>query len=183
MITLFAALSAGAKTYLRCNFSIFFFNDLTERLGGCLYKCGCLVKLSILMSMTRKNSFFQSLRACTPTQVPNGTGSGFRRSKRPLLASESRLLARLFFQSGRFARLFAPYGNLHVFDGLKADFLLVFFFKVDFLLVFFRPMGIYMYFGVLKWTFCPSFFFLKRSFCSFGSRSQNGLFARFVRQN
>ena len=67
MITLFAALSAGAKTYIRCNFSIFFFNDLTERLGGCLYKCGCLVKLSILMSMTRKNSFFQSLRACTPT--------------------------------------------------------------------------------------------------------------------
>ena len=53
--------------YIRCNFSIFFFNDLTERLGGCLYKCGCLVKLSILMSMTRKNSFFQSLRACTPT--------------------------------------------------------------------------------------------------------------------
>ena len=39
MITLFAALSAGAKTYLRCSFSIFFFNDLTERLGGCLYKC------------------------------------------------------------------------------------------------------------------------------------------------
>ena len=67
MITLFAALSAGAKTYLRCNFSIFFFSDLTERLDGCLYKCGCLVKLSILMSMIRKNSFFQSLRACTPT--------------------------------------------------------------------------------------------------------------------
>ena len=67
MITLFAALSAGAKTYIRCNFSIFFFNDLTERLGGWLYKCGCFVKLSILMSMTRKNSFFQSLRACTPT--------------------------------------------------------------------------------------------------------------------
>ena len=44
MITLFAALSAGAKTYLRCNFSIFFFNDLTERLGGCLYKCGCFGK-------------------------------------------------------------------------------------------------------------------------------------------
>ena len=67
MITLFAALSAEAKTYLRCNFSIFFFGDLTERLGGCLYKCGCLVKLSILMSMMRINSFFQSLRACTPT--------------------------------------------------------------------------------------------------------------------
>ena len=69
MITLFAALSAGAKTYIRCNFSIFFFNDLTERLGGCLYKCGCLVKLSILMSMTRKNSFFQSFRACTPNAI------------------------------------------------------------------------------------------------------------------
>ena len=67
MITLFAALSAGAKTYLRCNFSIFFFNDFTERLDGCLNKCGCLVKLSILMSIMRKNSFFQSLRACTPT--------------------------------------------------------------------------------------------------------------------
>ena len=38
-------------------------------------------------------------------QVPNGTGSGFRRSKRPLLAGESGLLARLFFQSGLFARL------------------------------------------------------------------------------
>ena len=65
MITLFAALSAGAKTYLRCNFSIFFFSDLTERLDGCLYKCGCSVKLSILMSMIRKNSCFQSLRECT----------------------------------------------------------------------------------------------------------------------
>ena len=54
MITLLAALSAGAKPYLRCNFSIFFFNDLTERLGGWLYKCGCIVKLSILMSMMRK---------------------------------------------------------------------------------------------------------------------------------
>ena len=28
-----------------CNFSIFFFNDFTERLDGCLNKCGCLVKL------------------------------------------------------------------------------------------------------------------------------------------
>ena len=63
-------------------------------------------------------------------QVPNGTGSSFRRSKRPLLASESGLLARqFFFQSGRFARLFAPYGNLHVFDGLKVDLLLVVFSK------------------------------------------------------
>ena len=67
MITLFAALSAGAKTNLRCNFSIFIFNDFTERLDGCLNKCGCLVKLSILMSIMRKNSFFQSFRACTPT--------------------------------------------------------------------------------------------------------------------
>ena len=67
IIMLFAALSAGAKTYSRCNFSIFFFNDFTERLDGCLNKCGCLVKLSILMSILRKNSFFQSLRACTPT--------------------------------------------------------------------------------------------------------------------
>ena len=38
--TLFAALSAGAKTYFRCSFSIFFFNDLTERLDGCMYKRG-----------------------------------------------------------------------------------------------------------------------------------------------
>ena len=67
MITLFAALSAGTKTYLRCDFSIFFINDLTERLDGCLYKYGCFVTLSILMSMIRKNSLFQSLRACTPT--------------------------------------------------------------------------------------------------------------------
>ena len=74
MITLFAALSAGANTYLRCNFCIFFFNDLTERLGGCLYKCGCLVKLSILMSMMRENSFFQSLRACTPSNNSHLSG-------------------------------------------------------------------------------------------------------------
>ena len=65
-------------------------------------------------------------------QVPNGTGSGFRRSKRPLLAGESGLLARLFFQSRRFARLFAPYGNLHVFDGLKVDLLLVVFLENGF---------------------------------------------------
>ena len=89
-------------------------------------------------------------------QVPNGTGSGFRRSKRPLLASESGLLARLFFQSGRFARLFAPYGNLHVFDGLKVDLLLV---------VFFRKRIFYSSF-FLKRTFCSSFTFRKRTFCS-----------------
>ena len=52
---------------LLCNLSIFFFSVFTERLGGCLYKCWCIVKFSILMSTTRKNSFFQSLRACTPT--------------------------------------------------------------------------------------------------------------------
>ena len=46
-----------------CIFTILYYpfsvigNDLTERLGGCLYKCGCLVKLSILMSMMRKNHF------------------------------------------------------------------------------------------------------------------------------
>ena len=67
MIMLFAALSAGTKTYLQCNFSIFFFIDWTERLGGCLYKCGCVVKLSILMSIIFNISFFQSLRAYTPT--------------------------------------------------------------------------------------------------------------------
>ena len=88
-------------------------------------------------------------------KVPNGTGSGFRRSKCPLLASESGLLARLFFQSGRFARLFAPYGNLHVFDGLKVDLLLVVFSKTDILLVIFP-----------KQTFCSSFTFRKRTFCS-----------------
>ena len=32
-MTLFAALSAGAKTYLLCNFSIFLFSAFTERLG------------------------------------------------------------------------------------------------------------------------------------------------------
>ena len=62
-MTLFAALSAGAKTYLLCNFSIFLFSAFTERLGGCLYKCGCVVKFSILMSTIRKNSSFQSLRS------------------------------------------------------------------------------------------------------------------------
>ena len=67
MITLFAALSAGAKTNLLCNVSIFLFNDFTERLDGCLNKFGCLVQLSILMSIMRKNLFFQSLRAWTPT--------------------------------------------------------------------------------------------------------------------
>ena len=67
MMTLLAALSAGAKTYLLCNLSIFLFSAFTERLGGCLYKLGCKVKFSILMSTIRKNSFFQSLRACTPT--------------------------------------------------------------------------------------------------------------------
>ena len=53
-MTLFAVLSAGAKTYLPCNFSIFLFSAFTERLGGCLYKCGCVVKFSILMSTIRK---------------------------------------------------------------------------------------------------------------------------------
>ena len=67
MMTLFAALSAGAKTYLLWSFSIFLFNDFTERLVRCLYKCGCLVKVSIRMSIIRRNSFFQSLRACSPT--------------------------------------------------------------------------------------------------------------------
>ena len=67
MMTLFAALSAGAKTYLLWSFSIFLFNDFTERLVGCLYKCGCLVKISIRMSIIRKHSCFRSLRACTLT--------------------------------------------------------------------------------------------------------------------
>ena len=67
MMTLFAALSAGAKTYLLWSFSIFLFKDFAERLVGCLYKCGCLVKFSMQMSIIRKNSFFQLLRACTPT--------------------------------------------------------------------------------------------------------------------
>ena len=56
-----------SKDYLLCNISIFLFNACTERLGGWLYKCGCEVNFSILMSTMRKNSFFRSLRACTPT--------------------------------------------------------------------------------------------------------------------
>ena len=44
------------KEYLLCNFSIFLFNDFTERLVGSLYKCGCLVKFSILILMMCKNS-------------------------------------------------------------------------------------------------------------------------------
>ena len=67
MKTLFAALSAGQRR-IYCEVSPFFlFNDFTERLVGCLYKCGCLVNVSIRMSIIRKNSFFQSLRAWTPT--------------------------------------------------------------------------------------------------------------------
>ena len=67
MITLFTASSAGAKTYLLCNLSTFLFSTFAERLGGCLYKWGCVVKFSILMSTMRINSFFQYLRACTTT--------------------------------------------------------------------------------------------------------------------
>ena len=60
-------LSTGAKTYLLCYISIFLFSAFTERLDGCLYKCGCIVKFSIQTSTMRKKSFFfQSLRACTP---------------------------------------------------------------------------------------------------------------------
>ena len=66
-MTLFAALSAGTKTYLRWYLSIYLFSTFTEQLGGCLFKCWCIVKFSNLMSTIRKNSFFQSLRACTPT--------------------------------------------------------------------------------------------------------------------
>ena len=67
MMTLFAALSTGAKTYLLWSFSIFLLNDFTEWLVGCLYKCECYVKFSMRMSIIRISSFFQSLRACTPT--------------------------------------------------------------------------------------------------------------------
>ena len=45
LMALFAALLAGAKTYLLCNFFNFPFQCSTERLGGCLYKCGCVVKI------------------------------------------------------------------------------------------------------------------------------------------
>ena len=62
MTTLFAALSAGAKTYLLCNLSIFFFSAFTDRLSDCLYKCGCVVKFSTLMSTMRKNWFFQVVK-------------------------------------------------------------------------------------------------------------------------
>ena len=112
-----------------------------------------------------------------------------------------------FFQSGLFARLFSPYGNLHVFDGLKVDLLLVVFSKTDFYSSFFLKRTFCSSFTFRKRTFCSSFFskltfcssfspygnlhvfrgfkvdflpvfffFLKRNFCSFGSRSQNGLF-------
>ena len=56
------------QTYLLCNLSIFMFIAwTTERLhvGDCLYKCWCVLKVSILMSTMRKNSIFQLLRACT----------------------------------------------------------------------------------------------------------------------
>ena len=62
MITLFAALSAGAKIYLLCYLSIFLSSAFTERLGGCLHKCRCVVKLSILMSTMRKHSFLPFIK-------------------------------------------------------------------------------------------------------------------------
>ena len=67
MMTLFAALSAGAKICLLCNLPIFLFSAFSKRLGSCLYKCGCIVKVYILMSTIHKNSFYQSLRVCTKT--------------------------------------------------------------------------------------------------------------------
>ena len=57
MMALFAALSDRTKTYLLCNFSIFLFSAFTKRLVGCFYKCGCVVKFSILMSTMRKIHF------------------------------------------------------------------------------------------------------------------------------
>ena len=52
-----ATLSAVTKTYLKCNFSILFFKDWTERLVcHYLYKCGCFVKLSTQISMIFKIS-------------------------------------------------------------------------------------------------------------------------------
>ena len=45
MMTLFTAFSAGTNRYLRFNLSIFLFSAFTERLGGCLYKCGCVLKV------------------------------------------------------------------------------------------------------------------------------------------
>ena len=52
----------GKDIYLLCNYFIFLFSAFTERLGGCLYKCGCVVKFSILMSTIRKNSFSSRYR-------------------------------------------------------------------------------------------------------------------------
>ena len=49
MMTLFAALSAGAKTYLLRNLSVFLFSAFTIQLGDCLYQFGCIVKFSILI--------------------------------------------------------------------------------------------------------------------------------------
>ena len=86
------------------------------------------------------------------------------------------LLLVVFSKTDILLVIFPKTDLLLVFYFSKADFLLVFFFfKVDFLLVFFRPMGINMYFGVLKWTFFLKRVLLiwlaepKRTFCSFRS--------------
>ena len=57
--------SRGRHIY--CVISLFSCS-VPERLGDCLYKCGCVLKVSILTSTMRKNAFFQLLRACTQKQ-------------------------------------------------------------------------------------------------------------------
>ena len=47
--------SRGRHIY--CVISLFECSE-PERLGDCLYKCGCVLKVSILISTMRKNSFF-----------------------------------------------------------------------------------------------------------------------------
>ena len=111
MMTLFTALSAEPNTYLRFNLSIFLFSAFTERLGGCLYKCGCVVKVvcpnvnNAYKAKSRKyRGIFEEHSPEKIRQVrkkvlvstsrtyasPKGTGPGVRRSKGPLAACHTR---------------------------------------------------------------------------------------------
>ena len=49
-----------------------------------------------------------------------------------LIFKNRTFFAQFFLKSGLFAQFFSPYGNLHVFDGLKVDLLLVVFLENGF---------------------------------------------------
>ena len=55
LLTMKFCTAKNISLYLICDFSIFPFSAFNERLGLCLYKYGCVVKLSILMSTISKH--------------------------------------------------------------------------------------------------------------------------------